>query len=74
MRITKFLGVPTKFFVNFMAPLKLPANFKVKTLFGSHNATNSTKIVFNPSLIASNSCAPPPLHGSFKAPIIIFSD
>jgi hypothetical protein len=64
--IIKFLGVPTKLFVNFMAPLKLSANFKVKALFGNHNATNGGKNLFNPSLIASSSYAPPP-----QAPIII---
>ncbi len=52
-----------------MAPLKLLANFKVKALFGSHNATNGEKIVFNPSLITSSSYAPPP-----QATIIISSD
>jgi hypothetical protein len=67
--IIKFLGVPTNLFVNFMAPLKLLANFKVKALFGSHNATNGGKIVFNPRLIASSSYAPPP-----QATIIISSD
>jgi hypothetical protein len=66
--ITKFLGVPTKLFVNFMAPLNLSTNFKVKALFGNHNVTNGGEIVFNPNLIASNSYAPP------QAPIIIFSN
>jgi hypothetical protein len=66
--ITKFLGVPTKLFVNFMAPLKLLENFKVKTLFNNHNGG---KFVFDPSLIASSSCAPLPLYGLLKAPIII---
>jgi hypothetical protein len=59
------------FFVNFMAPLKLMANFKVKALFSSHNATNGGEIVVNPTLIASNSYAAPPLYGWFEAPIII---
>ncbi len=67
--IIKFLSVPTKLFVNFMAPLKLPTNFKVKALFGSHNATNGGESVFNPSLIASSSYAPPP-----QAPTIISSN
>jgi hypothetical protein len=71
MCITKFLGVPIIFFVNFMAPLKLTTNFKVKGLFSSHNATNGGKIVLDPSLIASSSCAAPPLYGSLEAPIII---
>jgi hypothetical protein len=54
-----------------MAPLNLTANFKVKTLFSSHNATNGGEIVFDPSLIAFSSCAAPPLYGSFKAAIVI---
>jgi hypothetical protein len=64
--ITKFLGVPTKLFVNFMAPLKMPAKFRVKALFSNHNVTNGGKFMFDPNSIASSSsCAPPPLHGSF---------
>jgi hypothetical protein len=56
-----------------MAPLKLTEIFKVKALFNSHNATNGGKFMFNPSLIASNSCVTP-LYRSFKAPIIIFKN
>jgi hypothetical protein len=67
--ITKFLGVPTKLFVNFMASLNLLENFKVKALFGSPNVTNGGKIVLNPSLITSNSYALPT-----QAPIIISLD
>jgi hypothetical protein len=69
--ITKFLGVPTKLFVNFMAPLKLLENCKVKALFNNHNATNGGKFVFDPNLITSSSCAPLPLCGLLKTPIII---
>jgi hypothetical protein len=53
-----------------MAPLKLTENFKVKTLFSSHNATNGGEIVLDPSLITFSSCAAP-LYESLKAPIII---
>jgi hypothetical protein len=66
--ITKFLGVPISLFVNFMAPLKLMENFKVKELFSNHNATNGGEIMFNLSLITSSSCEAPPLYG---LPIII---
>jgi len=57
-----------------MAQLKMLVNFRVKALFNNQNVTNVGKFMFDPSLIASNSCAPPPLHGSFKGPIIISSN
>ncbi len=46
------------------------ANFKVKALFSSHNATNGAEIVVDPTLIASNSCVALLLYGWFEAPVI----
>jgi hypothetical protein len=57
-----------------MAPLQMLVNFKVKALFSNHNVTNGGEFMFDPSSVASSSYAPPPLHGSFKGPIIISSN